>query len=238
MKSRIGHRYAGRDGRSLLMHLPLLLLLLLLDGWSGSDERLLWRHHVMDGLEIALRPMHLHLHRLLLLMLLLHLLLVVLDHVAHRSVRMLEMLLLLLQLLLRLLVRHLMVVNDLLLLMLLRLWLDLDLLLNLVLDLLLDHVRMESSRRRQRNGSSSAGQDIGFEFLKVRVGQEGFILSRSSIRSRTERLADVAHSLAGRLLVLHVLSLQFPFLLFQQIFQQKRLFLLGHVQSKGLELTR
>jgi hypothetical protein len=69
----------------------LLLLLLLLDGRSSTNERLLWLlriHHVrMDRLEIALRSVHLH--RLLLLLDLL-----VLDNIG--SVRMLEMLLLLL----------------------------------------------------------------------------------------------------------------------------------------------
>jgi hypothetical protein len=69
----------------------LLLLLLLLDGRSSANERLLWLlriHHVrMDRLEIALRSVHLH--RLLLLLDLL-----VLDNIG--SVRMLEMLLLLL----------------------------------------------------------------------------------------------------------------------------------------------
>lgn len=92
MKSWIGWRDRGRTRRSLLMHVPLLLLLLLLlNGRPTSTNkwRLLLVDHVrMDRLEIALRPVHLH---RLLLLLLLHLL--VLNDIG--SVRMLENLLLL-----------------------------------------------------------------------------------------------------------------------------------------------
>lgn len=117
------------------MNVPLLLLLLLLDGRSGANERLLWLlriHHVrMDRLEIALRSVHLH--RLLLLLDLL-----VLDNIG--SVRMLEMLLLLL--LLGMLNLPLMQVKVLLLLLLV----NVMLLVLLLQRLLLLHVmRMNSS---------------------------------------------------------------------------------------------
>lgn len=121
------------------MNVPLLLLLLLLlDGRSSTNERLLWLlriHHVrMDRLEIALRSVHLH--RLLLLLDLL-----VLDNIG--SVRVLEMLLLLL--LLRMLNLPLMQVKVLLLLLLVNVMLLVLLLLLLQRLLLLHVMRMNSS---------------------------------------------------------------------------------------------
>ena len=209
------------------MNVPLLLLLLLLNGRSSTNERLLLLlriHHVrMDRLKTALRSVHLH--RLLLLLLNL----LVLDNI--RSVRMLEMLLLLLLLLLRMLHLTLMQVNVLLLLLLVKV-----MLLVLLLHRLLLHVmRMNSSRWRKGNGRT-ASQDVGFEFFEIRVREKWFLRCRPDRRridSSTKRHPSAQWRLLLLLLlllVLHVLPLQFSFLLFQQIFQQKGLFLLRRQQ--------